>query len=257
MRREMARKVIIGNWKMNKSREEALALCAALAKSPIMAEADVQVGIAPAFPFLALIHDTCKGRHFLAAQNCSEHKKGAYTGEVSAEMLASAGCSHVILGHSERRLYHEETDTVVAAKVRSALDAGLSPVLCCGETLNERRTTIHFDVIDRQITLGLKEVAPEEWHRIIIAYEPVWAIGTGETATPGQAAEMHAFIRRRLCEMIGDKAESVPLLYGGSCNPANASELFAVADVNGGLIGGASLIADDFIRLVELLNESK
>jgi triosephosphate isomerase len=186
----------------------------------------------------------------IGAQNVSEYEKGAYTGEISAPMLASMDVSYCIVGHSERRKYFGETDKQIALKIERLLENAISPIFCCGELLEEREAERHFEVVEKQIEEALFHFGEEEFSNIIIAYEPVWAIGTGKTATPEQAQEMHAFIRRVITNKYGEQvAENTTILYGGSFNAKNAKELFANPDVDGGLIGGASLIAKDFVTI--------
>ena len=186
----------------------------------------------------------------LAGQNCSNKESGAYTGEISASMLKSVGANYVILGHSERRAYYHETDQLINEKIKISLENNLKPIVCCGEVLDERENGKHFEVVSNQIKGMFEEISPEMFKEIIIAYEPVWAIGTGKTATPGQAQEMHHFIRESIKNSYGSKiAEDTTILYGGSCKASNAKELFANPDVDGGLIGGASLNAEEFIAL--------
>lgn len=252
----MAEKVLIGNWKMNKDLGEALALKEEIEAFAASAAGSAKVGIAPPFPYLGLFGQNTDGPLWLVGQNCNQHPSGAYTGEVSAGMLASVGCKAVILGHSERRQFFGDTDDVVAQKVCTAIAHGMSAVVCCGEMLAERKAEIHFEVVERQLKTALAGMQAEEWKKIIVAYEPVWAIGTGETASPAQAGEMHAFIRQLLTRMGGAQGADVSILYGGSCNPSNARELFAVPHVDGGLIGGASLKAADFISLINTLNQA-
>ncbi len=245
-------KIVAGNWKMNKSLEEAKTLADNITRQ--MSDFDEVIKIIfPPFPYLETvqIRTSQKSNCFTGAQNCHTHASGAFTGEVSASMLASVGCSYVLVGHSERRQYFKEKDADLVLKCREALKNGLKPILCVGETIHERKTDNHFTVISEQLTQVLKEFSLDEFRQFVIAYEPVWAIGTGETATARQAQEMHAFIRG----VIGDLYDSgvageVSILYGGSCNPQNARELFACKDVDGGLIGGASLNADDFCKIV-------
>lgn len=190
----------------------------------------------------------------LGAQNCSDHKSGAYTGEVSALMIRSTGAGSVIIGHSERRTYYGENDELLAAKTAEALRNGLQVIFCCGEVLAEREGNIHFNVVKRQLEKGLFTFSEEDFSRCIIAYEPVWAIGTGVTASPAQAQEMHAFIRQLIEKRYGKKvAEDATILYGGSCKASNAAELFANPDVDGGLIGGASLVKEEFCNIVNAL----
>ena len=188
----------------------------------------------------------------LGAENCADHVSGAYTGEVSAAMVASTGANYVILGHSERRQYYCETSETLKTKIGLALENGLTPIFCIGEVLEQREEGVHFDVVKSQIEDALFELSAEDFGKIILAYEPVWAIGTGKTATDEQAQEMHAFIRRVIADKYGkDVADNTSILYGGSCKPSNAAQLFAKPDVDGGLIGGASLKADSFIDIVK------
>ncbi len=204
----------------------------------------LEVIIAPPFPLLVSLKEIPVK---LAAQNCHQDPSGAFTGEVSAAMLSSVGCEYVILGHSERRKYFGETDELVSEKISSALANSLSAIVCVGETLEERQTGKHFDVVKRQLVVALS--AQKNLNNIIIAYEPVWAIGTGETATPLRAEEMHAFIRKELNATFGEVANTTSIIYGGSCNVANAQELFACPNIDGGLIGGASLKPEDFYKM--------
>lgn len=249
----MRKKIIAGNWKMNKTANDAATLAQELAVQVRMNPSEkVQTIIAPAFPFLSQCARNINGVPglFIAAQNCNQHSEGAFTGEVSIPMLESCGVTHVIIGHSERRMYYGETDQHVKEKLHAILDAGLTPILCCGETLEERKNHEQSVVIARQIESTIYTLSNEQLKKTIVAYEPVWAIGTGLTATPEQAQEMHAIIRNIIANQYGHVAsESVSILYGGSCNPANAAGLFACTDVDGGLIGGASLKANDFIAI--------
>lgn len=188
----------------------------------------------------------------VAAQNCAKEKGGAYTGEISADMVASTGARYVILGHSERRSYYGETDAILVEKVNRALESNLGIIFCIGEVLAEREAEQHFEVVKRQLQAGIFHLSAEDFTRVVLAYEPVWAIGTGKTATSAQAQEMHAFIRRMVSEAYTPEiAGNTSILYGGSCSPANAAELFANPDVDGGLIGGASLKAADFFEIVK------
>lgn len=246
----MRKKIVAGNWKMNKTLQEGITLAQEVEKLSAGAEKDVEIIIAPPFIHLTEIKKILS-RVKLGAQNCASEASGAYTGEVSATMLVSAGVQFVILGHSERRTYYGETDAVIHKKVKLALANKLCPVFCCGEILSEREKGIHFDVVKRQVQEGLFQLSPEEFRQIIIAYEPVWAIGTGVNATSDQAQEMHHYIRSLISEKYGAAiADDTSILYGGSCKPSNAGELFANPDVDGGLIGGASLQAGDFIGIV-------
>ncbi|HEX2617940.1 MAG TPA: triose-phosphate isomerase [Flavobacteriales bacterium] len=249
--------IVAGNWKMHKDLGEARALAAMLADWVKAHPGEVEVVIAPPFPFLAAAVEAVKGTSIrVAAQNCHEADQGAFTGEVSAAMLSSLGVSACIVGHSERRQYFGENDPAVGRKIAALLKHGVLPLYCCGEVRAEREEGRHFDVVARQLHTALSALPKADIGRIVVAYEPVWAIGTGLTATAEQAQEMHAFIRKELHKLAGDHAEEVPILYGGSCKPDNAAGLFAGEDVNGGLIGGASLLADQFTALVEIAERS-
>ncbi len=205
------------------------------------------------FPYISAAAEKCSGSEvWIGAQNCSAHESGAFTGEVSAAMIAACGAKAVIIGHSERRLLFSESHESISSKLRMAFAHQLMPVWCCGETGPERDMQQHFQVIRMQMEAELSEFSPEQISALVIAYEPVWAIGTGKTASPEQAQEMHAFIRKSVSEMFGSAcANAVRILYGGSCNPSNASVLFSLPDVDGGLIGGASLKPDDFINIIK------
>jgi triosephosphate isomerase len=209
--------------------------------------------IAPPFTHLSDVSKIIKGSTIkLAAQNCAQFDQGAYTGEVSTSILKSVGSEYVILGHSERRAYFIETDAIINTKIKLTLANQLKPIVCCGEVLEEREKNIHFDIVAKQLKGMFDGITPNQFNDIIIAYEPVWAIGTGKTASPAQAQEMHAFIRINIEKAYGTElAHYIPILYGGSCKPSNAKELFANADVDGGLIGGASLVAKDFIDIAK------
>ncbi|MBP5537008.1 MAG: triose-phosphate isomerase, partial [Bacteroidales bacterium] len=228
-----------------------------LAKAVVAKAGDVpaNVGLIVAAPFtqLCCLSEVLEGtRVELSAQNCADHASGAYTGEVSVSMLKACGCQWTILGHSERRQYYGETDEKLVVKTKLALEAGLGVILCVGENLDEREAGKHFDVCKTQIENVLFNFTAEELKNIVIAYEPVWAIGTGKTATAAQAEEIHAFIRKVLADKFGAQvADDMTILYGGSCKPSNAAELFAQPDIDGGLIGGASLKADDFLAIAK------
>jgi triosephosphate isomerase len=243
-------KIVAGNWKMNKTLQEAKCLAELIVnKAP---HNDVKKIIIPPFPFLDSVSQVLSSRpdFNLGAQNCHIHPSGAFTGEVSAAMLQSVGCSYVLIGHSERRQYFKEKTPEFVQKIKLALSNGLSPIYCVGETLEERKLNRHFEIITEQLTSILSEFKLDEFSKFIIAYEPVWAIGTGETATSGQAQEMHAHIRSVLIDFYNSAvAGHTPILYGGSCNPGNARELFQCPDVDGGLIGGASL-NEDFCSII-------
>lgn len=212
----------------------------------------VEVVVCPPALYLELTSDIAQQNDFhCGAQNMSQYDPGAYTGEICAEMIKSAGVKYVILGHSERRSYFGETDDVIALKIQKALKNDLIPIYCCGEVLQEREENRHFEVVAEQVNKAICHLPDHEIRQIVIAYEPVWAIGTGKTATPAQAQEMHAYIRSLISNQYGEETgQAMTILYGGSCNPGNAAELFEQADVDGGLIGGASLKADDFVKIV-------
>ncbi len=247
----MRKKIVAGNWKMNTTVAEGVALAKAVAAKSAEVPANVGLIVAPPFTHLVSVAEALKGSKVeLSAQNCADKAKGAYTGEVAADMLVSAGCQWTILGHSERRQYYGETDAKLVDKVRLALDNGLGVILCVGEMLEERKAGRHFAVVTEQTENVLFHFSAEDMAKIVIAYEPVWAIGTGETATAEQAEEIHACIRKVLEGKFGKEvADNTTILYGGSCKPSNAKELFAQPDIDGGLIGGASLKADDFIEI--------
>ena len=246
----MRKNIVAGNWKMNTTVAEGIELAEAVAAKSSEVPSSVQLIIAPPFTHLVPVSQAIKGTAIgLSAQNCADKEKGAYTGEVSADMLVSAGCTYTILGHSERRQYYGETDATLVDKVKLAISKGLSPIFCVGENLEEREAGRHFDVVSSQIRNVLYTLSGEEMSKVIIAYEPVWAIGTGKTASAAQAQEIHACIRKVVAEKFGDLAEDITILYGGSCKPSNAKELFACPDIDGGLIGGAALKADDFIAI--------
>lgn len=251
------RTTIAGNWKMHKDLAGSKALLDGLRAGPA-GSAQVNVIIAPPFPFLAgAVQQLSGSRIHVAAQNCHEAAQGAFTGEVSTGMLRSIGVTHCILGHSERRQYFGETDAAVAKKIAAALANGITPIYCCGERREERESGTHFDVVASQMEAALGALPAEQLERVIVAYEPVWAIGTGLNATAQQAQDMHAHIRALLRSHGANMAERVPVLYGGSCKPDNAAELFACPDVDGGLIGGAALVADQFNELVRIAQRVK
>lgn len=247
----MRRKIVAGNWKMNTTLKEGLELAKAVKENAESGLPDgVSVIVAPPFTHLTGIKDVLPSSIGLSAQNCATDESGAFTGEVSAKMIASTGAQYVIIGHSERRLYFRETDDELNKKVNMALSNNLTPIFCCGENLKEREKGIYTEVVKKQIELGLSGIDKDDFKKIIIAYEPVWAIGTGKTASPEQAQEMHGYIRNLLAEMYdAEAADKVSILYGGSCKPSNAAEIFANEDVDGGLIGGASLNAADFLAI--------
>lgn len=251
----MRKKIIAGNWKMNLSFAEAMALADNLLDENKEIE-DVQVILASPYIFLhPLINRVQSNPNFsIAAQNCSEKVKGAFTGEIAASMLASIGIEHVILGHSERRQFYGDTHSVITAKVDRALENGICPIFCCGEMLTERNSNEHFNVVKKQLEDSLFHLSIQQINDCIIAYEPVWAIGTGVTATVDQAQEMHAFIRKTISDKYSKStSEEISILYGGSVTPANASELFDGEDIDGGLVGGASLKEEDFSMIIKAM----
>lgn len=247
----MRRPVIAGNWKLFKKSAEAVDLVTGLL--PLVKEtAGVEIVVAPVFTVLGKVKDAIAGTNvMLAAQNCFWEEEGAYTGEISPGMLIDTGCSHVIIGHSERRQYFGETDATVNKKIKAALSTGLTIIFCIGETLVERESGKTFYILDSQIRDGLADIPREDISKIIIAYEPVWAIGTGKTATNEQAQEAHSHIRVFLAGLYDrDTAETVRILYGGSVKPENIAGLMAQRDIDGALVGGASLKADSFAAIV-------
>jgi triosephosphate isomerase len=249
----MRAKIVAGNWKMNNNLDETKSLLNELkGKLP---ETSAQVMVAPTFVNLSAAVDIVKGNAIeVLAQNMHFAESGAYTGEISAEMLQNIGIETVILGHSERRAYFAETDELLAKKVTTALAHDMTVMFCFGEELEDRKSGNHFNIVESQLKNALFALDASAWSNIILAYEPVWAIGTGETASPEQAQEMHAFIRKTLSDKYGSEiAENVSILYGGSVKPNNAPEIFGKPDVDGGLIGGASLKADDFIAIVNAI----
>lgn len=246
------RKILIaGNWKMNKNHEEAGELARGVVKK-VADVTDVEVAVCPTFTSLASVADVVKGTSVaLGAQNMYWEEKGAYTGEISANMLLTLGCRFVILGHSERRQYFGETDETVAKKVRAAIAVGLTPIMCVGETKGERESGVTQDVVGRQIRGAFEGMSASEFDGTVVAYEPVWAIGTGLTATTEQAQEVHAFIRGLLAEIFDDEtAGKTRIQYGGSMKPGNARELLQQPDIDGGLIGGAALDAGSFEEII-------
>jgi triosephosphate isomerase len=249
----MRKKIVAGNWKMNKDFQDAEDLMFEIVDELTeKGSGDTEVIICPPAVYLEMSSDIAAENGFMiGAQNLSQWESGAYTGEISASMLHSMGITHCILGHSERRTYFGETDKVIAAKVDLTLKYGMTPIYCCGEVLAERQAEKHFDVVRKQVSEALFHLGNEALSQVVIAYEPVWAIGTGVTASSAQAQEMHAFIRSLLTEKYGKEvSDEISILYGGSCNAKNAVELFANPDVDGGLIGGAALKAADFVAIV-------
>lgn len=254
----MRMQIAAANWKMNCTLDEAKQLLKELSSPAIKIKSQHRVIIAVPFPYLILAKEFFTGvpGYFVAAQNCYDKEAGAYTGEVSAAMIASCGITHVIIGHSERRSYFSETNAMLAEKVKLALKNHLTPIFCCGESLKVREENLQNAFIGRQIEESLFHLEPGQFPRIIIAYEPIWAIGTGKTATSEQAQEMHSFIRRTITEKYGSSvAEDITILYGGSVKGSNAAELFEKPDVDGGLVGGASLKAAEFKKIIESLKK--
>ncbi len=249
----MRTRIVAGNWKMNTLPSEGVVLAKEINQYFKSKDKDAKIIICPPYTHLYEIANQIDQDNVeLGAQNCSSEKSGAYTGEISADMLKNLGVKWVIIGHSERRSYYNESDEILFEKVQRVFESELNPIFCCGEVLEQRNNKNHFKVVKTQLENVVFKLNESELKKMIIAYEPVWAIGTGITASPGQAQEMHAFIRKTIAEKFGNNiAESIPLLYGGSCKPNNAKELFGQDDVDGGLIGGASLKANDFIEIVK------
>lgn len=252
----MRKQIAAANWKMNLTIHQGVQLL-----DEILVRTDIikdyqQVVFAVPFPYLPMAQQKIAGRQgiYAAAQNCSDKKSGAYTGEVSVEMIHSLGVGYVVLGHSERREYFAESNQLLAAKLDICLANDLSPIFCCGEPLAIREAGTQNEYVGRQLTESLYHLSPEQLQKIVIAYEPIWAIGTGKTASSAQAQEMHAFIRGQLAAQYGaNVADSISILYGGSVKAANAAEIFGQADVDGGLVGGASLIVDEFVAIINAL----
>ena len=247
----MRKKIVAGNWKMNNDLAETQELLSHL-KMQLVKEPQAEVMVAPAFTNLYSAFQGLKDTPVqVVAQNMHQSENGAYTGEVSAKMLKSIGVDTVILGHSERRAHFGETNDILAEKVNAALKNEMRIIFCFGEELADRKSDKHFDLVAKQLQESLYQISDSDWKNVVLAYEPVWAIGTGETASPEQAQEMHAFIRKNISEKFNDEiAQNVSILYGGSVKPANAKEIFAKEDVDGGLIGGASLKAVDFVEII-------
>ena len=249
----MRKNIVAGNWKMHKNNSETVALLQdIIAKN---GTPNCEVVVAPTFVNLKTAVDTVNGKNItVAAQNMHQAEGGAYTGEIAASMLTDIGVNTVILGHSERRAYFHETDALLANKVDTALKHEMRVIFCFGEELKDRQKENHFNVVEYQLRDGLFHLEKKDWKSIVLAYEPVWAIGTGETASPEQAQEMHRFIRELIAKVYGsDVADNVSILYGGSVKPDNAKEIFSKPDVDGGLIGGAALKADDFLAIVNAM----
>ncbi len=252
------RTILAGNWKMHTDASGSRALLEQLKEGVPVGPSNVEVVVAPPFPFLAQVVEQTRGTRIkVAAQNCHAAEQGAFTGEVSAGMLASIGTTYCLVGHSERRQYFGETDALVAKKIITLLKHGITPLYCCGENLAERESGRHFDVVADQMKGALGELDSVSLERVVIAYEPVWAIGTGLTASAAQAQDMHAHIRAMLRTHGDSVAVTVPILYGGSCKPDNAAAIFSCPDVNGGLIGGAALVAEQFAELIRIAERVK
>ena len=249
----MRKNIVAGNWKMNKTLQEGLALATELNAALEGATLKCDVVIGTPFIHLAAVAATVDTKKIgVAAQNCADKASGAYTGEVSAAMVKSTGAEYVILGHSERREYYGETSAILNSKVELALANGLTPIYCCGEALDVRNANEQNAYVQKQLEETVFNLSADDFAKIVIAYEPIWAIGTGVTASTEQAQEMLAFIRTLIAEKFGkDMAENTSILYGGSCNAKNAPELFAQPDIDGGLIGGASLKVEDFKAIID------
>lgn len=250
----MRHKIVAGNWKMHKNAEETEDLLNDLINK-LPNDKEVEIIVAPTFVNLASAVDHLEFTNIdVAAQNMHQAENGAFTGEISADILKSIGVNTVIIGHSERRAYFQESDAILAAKVNTALKHQMRVIFCFGEELKDRQSKNHFTIVENQLCNGLFHTEAKDWTSIVLAYEPVWAIGTGETATPDQAQEMHAFIRETIRKQYGSEvAEQVSILYGGSVKPDNAKEIFSKPDVDGGLIGGAALKASDFAAIVSAI----
>lgn len=252
----MRKKIVAGNWKMNKNVIEAQQLMLQILHYRKENPGNCAVWIAPPAMYLLMAKDLYSTQQIgIFAQDMSAYKSGAYTGEISAEMLESIGADGAIIGHSERRQYHHETDAQCNVKVKLALDHNLTPIYCNGETLEQRKAGDHLNVVQKQTEEALFTLSDDEIRKVIIAYEPVWAIGTGETASPAQAQEIHAHIRSLIAKKYGQEtADEVSILYGGSVKPDNAQEIFSQPDIDGGLIGGAALNISDFSKIIEALD---
>ena len=251
----MRKQIVAGNWKMNNTLEEAQKLTSEIVNMVNDEVKDEVIAIiAPPSPYLIPVNNLVKSasKVFVSAQNCHQEESGAYTGEVSINMLSSIDCKYVIIGHSERREYFNETNEQLAQKVNLTLKNGSTPIFCCGEALPVRESGKQDEYVSKQLTESLFHLSEEEFSKVVIAYEPIWAIGTGVTASSDQAQDMHAALRAHIASKYGAEiANNTTILYGGSCKPGNAQELFACADVDGGLIGGASLNARDFVDIIK------
>lgn len=254
----MRRRIVAGNWKMNMNLNEGLSLAEAIDRFMLEnIKSDVEVILCTPYIHLAHTAKSLKAKTInTGAQNCSDRESGAFTGEISASMIKSTGAVYVIIGHSERRHYYMENDELLNAKIKLALKNNLRVIFCCGELLSEREKGGHFSIVKTQIQKAFEGISGEDFRNIIIAYEPVWAIGTGVTASASQAQEMHSFIRSVITELYGQgQAGEAVILYGGSCKSSNSAELFSMKDIDGGLIGGASLKEDDFCKIIESFPE--
>jgi len=251
----MRRPIIAGNWKMNNTSAESVELVSRL-KEMISGVKEVEVVVAPSYTVLSAVATAIRGSNIaLSSQNIFWEEKGAFTGEISPAMLKDVGCQYAIIGHSERRQYFGETNETVNKRLKAALDASLIPIVCIGETLEERDADKTLTVIEKQVKEGLAGISSGEMEKIVIAYEPVWAIGTGKTATPEQAQEIHQFIRGMLAQVFDEGvAEGIRILYGGSVKPDNVDQLMSQKDIDGALVGGASLKADSFARIIQFKN---
>jgi len=253
----MRKKIVAGNWKMNTNVREGVSLASEIDSKlkDITLPEDVKVIIAPPFTHLAFVEQVIdKNKIQIAAQNCATESEGAFTGEISAKMLHSISCSSVIIGHSERRAYYNDTSPVLVKKINQVLENKMTPILCCGEKLEEREAGNHFDIVKKQVSEALFHLSEKEFSQVVIAYEPVWAIGTGVTASKEQAQEIHEFIRKIVSDKYGtDASDNLTILYGGSVKPGNAKEIFSMPDVDGGLIGGAALKANSFIDIIKAI----
>ena len=250
----MRKKIVAGNWKMNNGLSETIELINNLKQN--LSDSDVKVMIAPSYPFLKTAVDQVgDGSIEVISQNINDNKSGAYTGEVSIDMLNSIGVNTTLIGHSERRAYYYEDDALLLKKINLALESNMDIIFCFGEELKDRKSNSYFDIVKAQLENTVMKLEPNSWKNIVLAYEPVWAIGTGETASAEQAQEIHKFVRNCISEHFSSEiADNVPILYGGSVKPSNAVEIFNKKDVDGGLIGGAALNAHDFVEIIKANN---
>ena len=249
----MRKNIVAGNWKMNLNREEGIKLVEEVI-SLVSSDNNVEVVFSPSFLYLHKVNKMCANDNLLqtASQNISHNDSGAFTGEVSAQMVNSLNVKYAILGHSERREYFNETNIELKQKVDLSLKNNLEIIFCCGESLNQRESGVHFDWIKQQLTESVFHLTENEFEKVVIAYEPIWAIGTGVTASSDQAEEIHQFVRNVIAEKYNENiAENTSILYGGSCNPTNSKELFSKKNIDGGLIGGSSLNAENFTRIIK------